>query len=513
LLAVSAAALSCPLVLPAGAAAAAGSAGTAFWLGFPAAFQPSMSPQHVLQLTASARATGTVSIPGTGFSQAFTVKPGAKTDVILPPSSEDTVNDAVVIGQGIHVVANRSVSVDAMYEEPGLSDGYLGLPTSLLGRNYLVAALSGDADCGNSEFQIVGTQAATTVSITPSTAIGSHAAGVTYTEELGAGAVYLGQAAGTDTVTGSRIVADKPVAVLTGSSCAEVPATVPFANALMEQEPPVSAWGTSFFTLPFATRTAGDEYMIVASQANTTVTRNGTFLVTIGTGGGSSTQTITDASQITANKPILLVHLATGGEYMSDGNGDPTMIVVPPSSRYTRIQTVGTPLGFAHSYLNITISNSDLRTLTLDGKHVTASLFHLVGNSSTESGAQVSVSAGAHALVAAGPFGAEAYGFDPPSADAYGFPGAFGVPARAAAPVISIKTPRKGATYKKGQVVRAAYACAAAFGTTIRSCAGPVANGARISTSTAGVHTFTVKASDYYGGHSSRTVTYRIHAG
>jgi hypothetical protein len=496
-------------VSPARADAAAGSAGTAFWLGFPAAFAP-MTPQLVLQLTGTGRASGTVSVPGTQFSQSFTVNPGSTTDVALPASTEDTTNDAVVSGQGIHVIASRAVSIDAMYEEPGLSDGYLGLPTTLLGKSYRVAAVPGNADCGSSEFEIVATQAATTVSITPSAAIAGHASGVSYMEQLGAGSAYLGQASGTDDLTGSTIVADKPVAVLAGNSCGEVPAGVHFANALMEEEPPLSAWGTKFFTLPFATRTAGDEYTIVASAANTTVTRNGALLATIGTPGGASTQFISSASHITANKPILLEHLATGSDYMSDGHGDPTMIVVPPTSHYTRIQTMGNPSGFANNYLNITIAKSDVRTLTLDGHPVAASLFHLVGDSFTESGAQVSVSAGAHRLVAAGPFALEAYGFDPASGDAYGFPGAFGVPARAAAPVIRIKTPSNDATYKKGQLVRAAYGCTAAFGTTIQSCTGTVAKGAPIATSTTGSHTFTVKATDRYGAHSSRTVTYHV---
>jgi hypothetical protein len=492
-------------------ARAASSAGTNFWLGFPDAFQET-TPQFVLELTGTASAHGTVSVPGDQYSQSFSVTPGKSTNIAVPLSSEDTTNDAVETGHGIHVLASAPVTVDVMYEAEtdGLSDGYLGLPTTALGTGYLVAAVPADVDCapsGQSEFEIVATQASTTVTITPSAVIGAHASGTAYTEQLGAGSTYLGQASGGD-LTGTRIVATKPVAILAGNNCGEVPSGTLFANALMEEEPPISQWGTAFFTLPFATRTTG-EYTIVASQANTTVEQNGTSLATIGSAGAALTQIITTASHITANKPILVEHMAVGSEY-PDPNGDPTMITVPPASEYTRIQTVTTPSGFAPNYLNLSIAKADIKTLTLDGKHVSASLFTAVGNSTTESGAQIAVNAGSHTLVAAGPFGVEAYGFNPASTDAYGFPGAFGAPTRAAAPLITITRPVTGATYKKGQAVRAAYRCTAAFGTTITSCAGSVANGALIATSTVGRHSFVVRAHDGYGNQATRTVTYRV---
>jgi hypothetical protein len=280
----------------------------------------------------------------------------------------------------------------------------------------------------------------------------------------------------------------------------------------MEEEPPVSAWGTEFFTLPFATRTAGDEYTIVASQANTTVTRNGAVLVGL-PADGANTVLLTSASHITANAPILLEHLATGGEFKSDGNGDPTLIDVPPVSYYTRLQTVAVPAtGFANSFLNVTIAAADIPTLTLDGVPVQASLFSPVGDSTTESGAQIPVTPGAQTLAAAGPFGVEAYGFDPSSYDAYGFPGAFGDPARAAAPQIAITAPANGATYAAGQQVAVAYACSAALGTTISACAGPVANGSALPTSQAGPQSFTVTATDGYGGKATQTATYTVAA-
>ena len=76
------------------------------------------------------------------------------------------------------------------------------------------------------------------------------------------------------------------------------------------------------------------------------------------------------------------------------------------------------------------------------------------------------------------------------------------------APVISIVAP-DAVTYTVGQKVQAFYGCSDA-GSGLATCAGPVPNGGFIDTSTVGVHTFTVAATDAVGNKSSTTVTYIV---
>ena len=78
------------------------------------------------------------------------------------------------------------------------------------------------------------------------------------------------------------------------------------------------------------------------------------------------------------------------------------------------------------------------------------------------------------------------------------------------APVISIASPGDGASYTQGQVVNASYSCTAAEGATVKTCAGTVANGAPIDTSTPGPHSFTVNTEDQEGAKGSKTVSYTI---
>lgn len=76
------------------------------------------------------------------------------------------------------------------------------------------------------------------------------------------------------------------------------------------------------------------------------------------------------------------------------------------------------------------------------------------------------------------------------------------------APVISIGTPT-AAIYTLNQVVTASYACTDG-GSGVATCTGPVPSGASIDTSTAGLHSFTVTATDNVGNLSTQTVTYTV---
>jgi hypothetical protein len=78
------------------------------------------------------------------------------------------------------------------------------------------------------------------------------------------------------------------------------------------------------------------------------------------------------------------------------------------------------------------------------------------------------------------------------------------------APVISIASPSGGASYTQGQAVNASYSCAPSEGATVKTCAGPVANGAPIDTSTPGSHSFTVNTEDEEGAKGSKTVSYTV---
>jgi hypothetical protein len=81
------------------------------------------------------------------------------------------------------------------------------------------------------------------------------------------------------------------------------------------------------------------------------------------------------------------------------------------------------------------------------------------------------------------------------------------------APLATIASPRANATYRLGQVVAASYRCdEAAGGPGVASCAGTVANGSPIDTSTLGAHTFNVTARSYDGLSTTVVAGYKVAA-
>jgi YVTN family beta-propeller protein len=83
------------------------------------------------------------------------------------------------------------------------------------------------------------------------------------------------------------------------------------------------------------------------------------------------------------------------------------------------------------------------------------------------------------------------------------------------APVVNIITPAEGATYKKGQLVAAAYSCTETEGGPglkpgNEGCRGTVENGHDIETQSVREHTFTVTATSKDGQITVKTVKYKI---
>jgi hypothetical protein len=79
------------------------------------------------------------------------------------------------------------------------------------------------------------------------------------------------------------------------------------------------------------------------------------------------------------------------------------------------------------------------------------------------------------------------------------------------APDITVSSPVDGAVYGLGDSVLADYSCAdQPGGSGVATCAGTVANGAPIDTSTFGPHTFEVHATDGAGNPATKSVTYSV---
>ena len=468
------------LISAAARAAAVTNAGTDFWLAAPLNYDG--GAQDTLFITGQTATTGTVSVPGESFSKNYSVTPGKVTSVDLPSGTEPAGSDTVS-NLGIHVTAGASVSVYGISNEEYTSDAYLGLPDSVLGTSYTVLAWdSGEA----TEMDVVGTEDGTTVTIDPTAQAGSHPAGTPYTVTLDQGDVYqVTDGNDGDDYTGTKITSDKPINVFGGNQCGDVPSeSYGACDFLVQDLPPESAWGTSFLTVPLATRSGGDTIHLVADTDNTVVSINGTAVATLNAGQSYTDVGLSAQSVITSTKPILVGQFANGEDY-DNTTGDPLFMMIPPTAQFLNQYTISTPLNADptdptvtfSSYVNLVVPTAGDGDVVLDGSSVPASDFSAIG-STGYSGAQVPVSVGTHTLSDGGnPFGVYTYGFA--EYNGYGYPGGLALGQVATVSSITLSPPTQTDSVNTQACVTA----------TVKNSDGTAAEGVNVGFSVSGANT------------------------
>ena len=81
---------------------------------------------------------------------------------------------------------------------------------------------------------------------------------------------------------------------------------------MIESLMPVSSWGQTFYAVPFPDRTNNYELKIVASVANTAITKDGAALATIATVGNFYSMQSKDAMMLKADQNVEVAQLAVG---------------------------------------------------------------------------------------------------------------------------------------------------------------------------------------------------------
>ncbi len=372
------------------------------------------------------------------------------------------------------------------------NDGSLLLPQNALGKNYyaMVPAQSRGAMMGfpaNSAFlTVVATVAGTTtVNITPTrdcqvnyklgvpgdgTKPAVLSAGKTYTFQiLQFDVLNIEEAAKSDQVppnsgpqalpnmTGSKVEADKPVAVFSGHQVAEVEDDFRFSQSgggdtstwdtcctehMEEQLMPVEFWGTEAFCVK--TKPRGDEvdeFVVVAGENGVKLTTNPPSVakypgakelngVTLNAGERARVQTDQSFMLSATGKIQVAQLLVSAGQTGPKTNGsaatlgDASMALIPAKSQYRPDYTVQTPSGFTGNYVSI-VRPTGL-AITMDGVPLNTG-FQSFGDGTWEF-AYVQFSPGTHTVEnvaptggTATPFGLMVYGYG--GVTAYSYPG------------------------------------------------------------------------------------------
>ena len=311
--------------------------------------------------------------------------PGEITYIDIPlrfivfNSTVDSDTDTRFKGIRIKAEDDRKIIVFGQHEEVASNDAYLALPVipRATGRSYeyIAASILGDSgtvsQAKDSVALIIGTENDTEIILEPCVVIRHPFAPAANGNQFIPGVpvqfrtvtiqrfqtFYL-QLRGGD-ISGTRIIANKPISVFSGHECANVSLAIQPCDILIEQLPPIDTWGTEVVTVPLRTR-SGDVLKVFASQNSTTVnvtyTNINNDMVTTDAftlsrngfkelGGGTSvmaTGAISDFALIQSNNPIAVFQFSRSFATDNVITSDPFMLSVPPCEQYRDSYAVAT---------------------------------------------------------------------------------------------------------------------------------------------------------------------------
>ena len=164
-------------------------------------------------------------------------------------------------------------------------------------------------------------------------------------------------------LSGTKIVSNRPLTVIGGHDCAQIPSEYGKCDPISTQIPPTVNWGNSFLLPPLTSRTNGQRYKIIASENDTVAEMkcaasfNETVLLF---NDGEIFEFDTDPDEycaVVTSEPVYIAEFGFGHDYLSDGYGDPLLMTIPPLEQYTHNVTFSAFETMPKNYYSILVPN------------------------------------------------------------------------------------------------------------------------------------------------------------
>ena len=339
-----------------------------------------------LFITSSFDANVRIEIDGIEFDNTVSVKANTVVNVSIPASAQLSFQENAE-RRAVHITADQPISVYGLSSRTQTTDTYLGLPVNILGTEYRAVCYTKIQQSPEmlSGISIVATEDGTEVTIVPRAITSTgRPANVPFTVRLSKGDVYTvvakWEVAGICDLTGTQIRANKKISVFSGHACAYIPPKVEACNHLVEQMPPVSAWGKQYY-LGMLKERSRYTYRVIASADSTKVFADSKLIAILRAGEFYENLNAVKNTQITATKPVLVAQFAQGYRN-GDSVGDPMMILVTPTQQFRTEYRFATPInGDWHHYINVIAPKESIREIRLNGRPVDSNLFQRFGES------------------------------------------------------------------------------------------------------------------------------------
>ena len=367
---------------------------------------PSVSPvEYIVETTSGVQASGNVTNNSTAI-------------VNLPVSL--VTNDALYSSRfkGIHIytINGEDISVLVVNYQGYTIGDYLAYPYQAfpLSQYQYYAVSTGTlaiSDNSLSEVLLVGTEDNTTVTVVPTQTVtvpidiqtnsGSRtvAAGSSFTFTIHKMQTFLIGVPLLD-ISGTSIISDKPLTVISGHECGNVP-LVGACEHISEQIPPTVTWGTNFLLTPYFGHSVGPYFKVVASESQTTliltctlnniISSNTTYLELAGDVTFELSLSSSSYCYIEADKPILVTQLGPGSSTNNNNYGDPVISMIPPLEQHQQSITLVFPSFSSITTLYVNIASTKKGPVLLDGQSISVTWndIHDNNNNTIGYGAQI----------------------------------------------------------------------------------------------------------------------------
>ncbi|MDA3844167.1 MAG: choice-of-anchor D domain-containing protein [Candidatus Kapabacteria bacterium] len=371
-------------------------AGTEFFLTFHPPY-PNAAGQNFLKIYISSTVVTevTLEVPGKNYIKTqntiangvieFTLSPAIALCYSKQPN-EKPQPEKVFKGAAIHIRSDAPIIAYGVIRYEYTSDGYLAIPVSGLGDEYIVASwpdpFGGDKGNILSSFtSIVAPYDNTKATVKFGGLRWTEAGSEHWTETAGgkksgetsefnmnsADVVLIGTVTEHGDLTGSKITSTKNTAVISGNYCAFIPLGVWACDVLIEMELPTYSWGTEYHVTPIYGRNKNSFIRVFAKEENTQVYRNGIVLDTITTSGGINGEgwfeyRAEDGDPvpvvISGDKPISVTQYNPGINDDAANDTDPFQMILTPLQLYQNEIMFNTPgikggYGFDNNFINL----------------------------------------------------------------------------------------------------------------------------------------------------------------
>ncbi len=344
-------------------------------------------------VTSQGKTEVTVEVPGKGYLLTKNSIPNDIIEFNISPEDgqpftkrgpEKPPAERIFPGAGIHIFADQPIACYVVVRYKYTSDGFLAIPVSALGNEYIVAGFNEEGMNGQNIIlpNMTGIVAAfddTQVQFTLGGNSGTITAGgmkpgdmVNFTMQRG-DVWMVSTGRGEADLSGSKIVSSKPVGVVTGNQCADIPTGNRWCDYTVEMDLPTYTWGTDVIVPKVPYRKFPSIVRIFAKEPNTNIYKDCKLIGQLKTGGGIEgngylsmrmgpyVSTPKPKSAVfSGDKPINVVLYNTGVE--EDGNsqgiGDPFVMGISPVEQFQTEILFCTPginggMGFAQNYVNL----------------------------------------------------------------------------------------------------------------------------------------------------------------